>query len=315
MEQEINVGIDVSKDRLDGVVLPSQERFAATRDSAGVAGLVEQMKALRPARIVLEATGGFEQVVAAALAGAGLPVVVVNPRQIRDFARALGRLAKSDPIDAEVIALFAERVRPQVRDLPDEQTRLLDELVERRRQVVEMIVVEGQRVRQVTSPRLKKRITRHRDALQKELSEIERELDDTIRATPIWLESLELLTSVPGVGNTLARTLIAAMPELGTISGRQAAALAGVAPFNRDSGQWRGRRTIWGGRAGVRTVLYMAALTAARCNPIIKAFYQRLRQQGKPPKLALTACMRKLLTILNAILRDRRPWTQQVASC
>jgi transposase len=315
MEQEINVGIDVSKDRLDGFVRPSNEAFAVARDGEGVAALVERMKALRPGRIVLEATGGFEQVVAAALAAAGLPVVVVNPRQIRDFARALGRLAKTDRIDAEVIALFAERLRPDIRALPDEQTRLLDELVTRRRQVVEMMVAEGNRARRLTSTRLKKRIERHCAALQKELSELERELDDTIRATPIWLETHQLLTSVPGVGNILARTLIADMPELGNIDRRQVAALTGLAPFNRDSGKWRGRRAVWGGRARVRAVLYMATVAATRCNPVIKAFYQRLRQDGKPAKVAITACMRKLITILNAIMRDRRPWTHQEVSC
>jgi transposase len=315
MEQAICVGIDVSKDQLDVFVCPGNEAFPVARDGEGLAGLVERLKALAPGRVVLEATGGFEQVVAATLAAAGLPVIVVNPRQIRDFARALGRLAKTDRIDAEVIALFAERVQPPVRLLADEQTRLLDELVTRRRQLVEMIVAEGNRERRLTNTRLKKRIARHRNALQKELGEIERDLDDTIRATPIWNETHALLTSVPGVGDTLARTMIAETPELGTLDRRQIAALIGVAPFNRDSGQLRGRRTIWGGRASVRAVLYMATLTATRFNPVIKAFYRRLRQAGKPAKLALVACMRKLLTILNAIVRDRRPWTQEIAAC
>ena len=308
MEREINVGIDVSKDRLDGFVRPSNEAFGVARNSEGVAALVERMQALRPKRIVLEATGGFEQVVAAALAAAGLPVVVINPRQIREFARALGYLAKTDRLDAEVIALFAERAEPEVRALPDEQTRLLDELVTRRRQVVEMIVAEGNRARQLTGKRLIKRIERLRAVLQKELSEIEHELDEAIRATPIWQEKYELLISVPGVGDTLARTAIAELPELGTIASRPLSALVGLAPFNRDSGRWRGRRTIWGGRASVRAVLYMATLSAIRCNPLITAFYRRLRQAGKPAKVAIVACMRKLLTILNAMLRDQRPW-------
>lgn len=315
MEQAVNVGIDVSKQSLDVVVRPANEAFCLPRDDNGIAALVARLAALSPARIVLEATGGFEQAVAAALAAAGLPVVVVNPRQVRDFARALGQLAKTDAIDAKVIALFAERVAPPIRPLRDAETRLLDELVTRRRQLIEMIVAEGNRARQLTSAPLKSRIERHRAALQKELSEIERELDHTIRSTPIWCETHALLTSVPGVGDTLARTIIAELPELGTLDRRKAAALVGVAPFNRDSGKWRGRRSVWGGRAAVRAVLYMGAVTAARCNPVLQAFYRRLVETGKPKKLALTAVMRKLVAILNAILRDRRPWTQEPASC
>ena len=302
------IGIDVAKDRLDVHVRPGGEAFAVARDGEGVAALVERLKESGPQLIVLEATGGFEQVVAAGLAGAGLPVVVVNPRQIRDFARALGRLAKTDRIDAEVIALFAERVRPELRPLPDDQARELDELVTRRRQVIEMMVAEGNRARRLTSRRLQKRIARHQAVLQKELTEIERELDDTIRKSPIWRETEDLLKSVPGIGNATARTLIAELPELGSLDRRKIAALVGLAPFNRDSGTLRGRRMIAGGRAPVRAVLYMAALVASRRNPLIRAFYQRLLAAGKPKKLALTACMRKLLTILNAIVRDRTPW-------
>ena len=302
------IGIDVAKDRLDVHVRPGGEAFAVARDGEGVAALVERLKGAGPGLIVLEATGGFEQVVAAGLAGAGLPVVVVNPRQIRDFARALGRLAKTDRIDAEVIALFAERVRPELRPLPDDQARELDELVTRRRQVIEMMVAEGNRARRLTSRRLQKRIARHQAVLQKELTEIERELDDTIRKSPIWRETEDLLKSVPGIGNATARTLIAELPELGSLDRRKIAALVGLAPFNRDSGTLRGRRMIAGGRAPVRAVLYMAALVASRRNPLIRAFYQRLLAAGKPKKLALTACMRKLLTILNAIVRDRTPW-------
>lgn len=302
------IGIDVAKDRLDVHVRPGGEAFAVARDGEGVAMLVERLKESGPQLIVLEATGGFEQVVAAGLAGAGLPVVVVNPRQIRDFARALGRLAKTDRIDAEVIALFAERVRPELRPLPDDQARELDELITRRRQVIEMMVAEGNRARRLSSRRLQKRIARHQAVLQKELTEIERELDDTIRKSPIWRETEDLLKSVPGIGNATARTLIAALPELGSLDRRKIAALVGLAPFNRDSGTLRGKRTIWGGRAPVRAALYMAALVASRRNPVIRAFYQRLVAAGKPKKLALTACMRKLLTILNAIVRDRSPW-------
>lgn len=308
MEQRTVIGIDVSKDRLDIAILPSQDSFAVTRDSGGVEALVQRVRALLPERIVLEATGGFEQVVAAALAGAGLPVVVVNPRQIRDFARALGRLAKTDKVDAEVIALFAERIRPPVRPLPDAEARMLDELVTRRRQIIEMMVAEGNRARQLESKRLKKRIARHCALLQKELTEIEHELDETIRGTPVWQATEDLLKSVPGVGPTLARTLIAELPELGRLDRRKIASLVGLAPFNRDSGTLRGRRTVFGGRASIRAVLYMATLAATRCNPVLKAFYRRLRDAGKPAKVALTACMRKLITILNAIVRDRRPW-------
>jgi transposase len=302
------VGIDVAKDRLDVHVRPTGEVFAVARDGEGVTALVERLKALAPVLIVLEATGGFEVTVAAALAAAGLPLAIVNPRQIRDFARALGRLAKTDPLDAEVIARFAEAVRPAPRPLPDDQARALGELVARRRQVVEMMTAERNRRQQMTARKRLKAIERHLDWLQKELSEIEQELDQTIRGTPAWRESEDLLTSVPGVGDTLARTLIAELPELGRLTGKQIAALVGVAPFNRDSGQWRGKRMIAGGRAGVRSVLYMATLSATRCNPPIAAFYNRLIEAGKPAKLALTACMRKLITILNAILRDRRHW-------
>ena len=238
----------------------------------------------------------------------GLPIVVVNPRQIRDFARALGRLAKTDRIDAETIAIFAERVQPELRTLPDAQARLLGELVARRRQVIEMIVAEGNRARLLESRRLKKRIERHRSALQDELSKIDSEIDETIRGTPIWRENENLLKTVPGVGNGLARTLLAELPELGKLGRKQIAALVGVAPFNRDSGTLRGKRTVWGGRAPIRASLYMAALVASRFNPVIARFYRRLLAAGKPKKLALTACMRKLLVILNAIIRDQKPW-------
>jgi len=306
MEQFI--GVDVSKDRLDVHVVPGNEAFSVARDAEGVEQLTKRLAGLSAALIVLEATGGFEQVVAASLVAAVLPVVVVNPRQIRDFARALGRLAKTDRIDAEVIALFAERVRPPVRPVPDEQARLLDELVTRRRQVLEMMVAEGNRLKQTSIKRLQKRIERHRKVLQEELTEIERDLDDNIRGTPAWRETDELLQSVPGIGPAVARTLIAELPELGTLDRRKIAALVGVAPFNRDSGAWRGKRMVGGGRSGVRAALYMSALVATRYNNTIKAFYRRLRDAGKPKKVALVACMRKLLTILNAIVRNKTPW-------
>jgi transposase len=306
--EQIFVGIDVAKDRLDIHVRPSGEAFAVARDSEGLAGLVDRLRALHPSLIVLEATGGFETVVAAALGAAQMPLAVVNPRQIRDFARATGRLAKTDALDAQIIALFAERIRPEPRPLPDDAARGLAELVARRRQLIEMMTAERNRRRMLTSRRLLKSVDRLLAALQKELSSLEQDLDDTIRGTPAWREAEDLLTSVPGVGDKLARTLIADLPELGRLGRRQIAALVGVAPINRDSGTMRGKRTTWAGRAKVRSVLYMAALVASRHNPILAGFYQRLLAAGKAKKSALTAVMRKLLTILNAILRDRRPW-------
>jgi len=306
--EQIYIGIDVAKDRLDVHVRPSGDAFAVARDGEGIGALVDRLKTLSPSLIVLEATGGFETVVAAALGGAQLPLVVVNPRQIRDFARAAGRLAKTDALDAEVIALYAERMKPELRPLPDEQARHLSELVARRRQIVEMMTMERNRRHMLTSKRLLKSVDRLLKALQKELTELEADLDDTIRGTPAWRDTEELLTSVPGVGDKLARILIADLPELGRLSRRQLALLVGVAPINRDSGTMRGRRTIWAGRAKVRATLYMAALVASRHNKTLKSFYQRLLQAGKPKKLALVAVMRKLLTILNAIVRDKTPW-------
>ncbi len=302
------VGIDVAKDRLDVHVRPGGEAFSVARDGEGLAVLMERMRELKPALIVMEATGGFEVTVAATLGSSKLPLAVVNPRQIRDFARATGKLAKTDALDAAAIAHFAEAVHPVPRPLPDEQAQALGELVARRRQVIEMIVAETHRKRQMTQQLLLRQVDRHLALLQQELSEIERELDDSIRGTPAWRANDDLLKSVPGIGKAVSRTLLAELPELGTLSRKQIAALVGVAPINRDSGTMRGRRSTWGGRATVRSALYMAALVAARHNPIIAAFYKRLRASGKPAKVALTACMRKLLVILNAILRDRTPW-------
>jgi transposase len=269
---------------------------------------VERLQALSPALIVLEATGGFETVVAAALAGEGLPLAVINPRQIRDFARSSGRLAKTDALDAAVIAMFAERMRPEVRPLADEQTRSLSELVARRRQLIEMMTAERNRRPRLSRKHLVKALDRHLAMLQKDLSEIDEEIKTTIRGTPVWREREELMRSVPGVGPGLARTILADVPEIGTLDRKQLAALVGVAPFNRDSGTYRGRRMIWGGRAKVRGALYMAALVATKHNPPLKSFYQRLLRAGKAKKLALVAVMRKLLTILNAIIRDQTPW-------
>lgn len=305
---EIMVGIDVAKDRLDVHLRPSGEAFTVSRDGPGLASLTERLRPLKPALVVLEATGGFEITVAAALVGAELPVAVVNPRQIRDFARAIGRLAKTDAIDAAVIALFAERVRPAARPVPDEAARELDELVTRRRQIIEMLGAEANRRRQARERRLQKRLDAHLAWLQKELTATDGEIDTAVRASPAWRENEELLTSVPGIGQTTARTLLAELPELGQIGRRQIAALAGLAPINQDSGTWRGRRMIGGGRPTVRSALYMAALAASRYNPAVAALYRRLVEAGRPKKLALIACARKLLTILNAVLRDQKPW-------
>jgi transposase len=304
----IVVGIDVSKDRLDVAVLPGGEAFVVERNAAGLDRLIDRLRPLSPTIVALEATGGFETVAAAALASAGLPIVVVNPAQIRAFARALGQRAKTDPIDAAVIARFAEATKPQPRPLPDEATRLLADLVARRRQIVEMMAAEGQRDRRTTDKRLKKSIARVRKVLEKELNELDSEIDDSIRGSPAWREKEDLLVSVPGVGPTIARTLIAELPELGTLGRKQIAALAGLAPFTRQSGQWRGKSFIGGGRTVVRTALFMAAMVARRHNPVLRAFFGRLVAVGKAKMTALIAVARKLLVILNAIVRDNRPW-------
>ena len=302
------VGIDVSKDRLDVHMLPSGEAFAVARDGKGLESLVERLTALDVSLIVLEATGGFETTVAAALASAGLPLAVVNPRQIRSFAKALGKLAKTDAIDAEVIALFADKVRPQARPLPTSDARALGELVARRRQIVEMIGMEANRRRHAADKRLAKTIDRHLAFLEKELAAVDADIDTDMRASPAWREKEDLLASVPGVGPVTARTLIAELPELGSLDRRKLAALVGVAPFNRNSGAWRGHRMIGGGRTSVRNVLYMAALVAIRHNPAVRATYQRLVNRGRPKKVAIIACLRQLLTILNAIVRTKSPW-------
>ena len=302
------VGIDVAKDRLDVHVRPSGEAFAVARDGKGLDELVARLRGRDVALIVLEATGGFETTVTAALCAVGLPLMVANPRQVRDFARATGKLAKTDAIDAAVIAHFADAVRPEPRPVPDAEARALGELLTRRRQIVEMMTAERNRRKRLADRRMIKSIDRLLKALQRELSDLEEALDDTIRGTPAWRETEDLLKSVPGIGDVTARVLIAHLPELGTLDRKKIAALVGVAPFNRDSGTLRGKRTIWGGRANVRAALYMAALVASRYNPTLSRFYQRLLQAGKPKKVALTAVMRKLLTILNAIIRDQTPW-------
>jgi transposase len=307
------VGVDVSKDRLDVHVLPGGEAFAVARDGKGLVDLVERLQALRPERIAVEATGGFETVVAAALAGASLPVIVANPAQVRHFAQAVGQRAKTDPIDASMIARFVEATKPELRKLPDEATQLLADLVARRRQIIEMIVAERNREKRVTVERIKKSIARLIAALEKELAEIDAEIDAGVRGSPAWREKEDLLASVPGVGPITARTLIAELPELGTLDGKRIASLAGLAPFIRQSGQWRGKATIGGGRATVRSALFLAALAAARHNPVLKTFRDRKIAEGKPKMVALIAVARKLLTILNAILRDKQPWRTETA--
>lgn len=302
------VGIDVAKDHLDVHLRPSGEAFSLPHNADAFEELVTRLVGLAPELIVLEATGGFEAAVAAALASAGLRLAIVNPRQVRAFARAIGRLAKTDRLDAEVIALFAERVRPEARAIPSTQVRALADLVARRRQIIDMITAESNRQRPTHDPRLQKSLERHLAWLQHELREIDRDLDGTVRGTPAWRETEDLLASVPGIGPVTARTLIAELPELGLLDRRRIAALAGVAPINRDSGSMRGRRMIMGGRTTVRNALFMATVSATRWNPIIRVFYQRLTQAGRPAKVARVACMRKLLTILNAVLRDRRAW-------
>jgi transposase len=303
------VGIDVSKDRLDVHVRPSGLAFSVSRDTAGLEQLIGQLRPLAPQAVAVEATGGFESVVVANLAAAGLPVIVVNPAQVRDFAKALGQRAKTDPIDAAVIARFVEATRPAVRPLADAETRAFAELLARRRQIIQMIVAERQRERRA-SAKTRKSIGRLRKALDRELASVDQEIDTTVRGSPAWREKEALLTSVPGVGPVTARTLLAEMPELGTLQRRAAAALTGLAPFTRQSGQWRGRSFIGGGRARVRSALFMAALVAAHRNPVLKRFHDRLIARGKPKMAALIAVARKLLTMLSAILRTGTPWDE-----
>ncbi|HET6518327.1 MAG TPA: IS110 family transposase [Geminicoccaceae bacterium] len=309
----IVIGIDVSKDRLDVALRPTGGGFSVARDADGLDALVARLAPLAPTAVAVEATGGYETVVAATLGAAGFAVVVVNPAQVRAFARALGRRAKTDPIDAGVIAHFVEATKPDVRPLPDDATRLLADLVARRRQIVRMIVAERQRQTRLTGKRLQGSIARLLAALQRELSSLETDIDDAVRGSPAWREKEDLLASVPGIGTTIARTLLAELPELGTLDRRQIAALVGLAPWTRQSGQWQGKSVIGGGRAEVRAALFMGAMVAARHNPDLKAFRDRLVAAGKPKLVALVATARKLLTILNAILRDQQPWRSQTA--
>lgn len=302
------VGIDVSKDRLDVHILPEDEAFIIERTGRGLASLVDRLKPLLPSLVVVEATGGFESTTAAALAGAGLPLAVVNPAQIRHYAQALGKRAKTDPIDALVIARFAADIRPEARPLPDEMTQFLADLVARRRQIVEMLQGERQREKRTKVKRVRKSLARLIGALEKELAELDREIDDTVRGSPAWREKEDLLTSVPGIGPKTAYTLIAELPELGTLDRKTVASLAGLAPYTRQSGRWKGKSMIGGGRKHVRSAVFIAAMVACRYNKTLKAFYDRLLRAGKAKLPAIVAVARKLLTILNAILRDKKPW-------
>jgi transposase len=304
------IGIDVAKAQLDIAVRPSGARWAVPNNPSGVTTLVDQLQALHPTLIVLEATGGLERAVTGALATAGLPVVVVNPRQVRDFARAIGQLAKTDALDARALAHFADVIRPMPRPLPDAQTQELRALLGRRQQLIGMRTAEQNRLAG-TSGRLAQDIEAHIAWLNARIATLDNDLETMLRASPLWRENDDLLQSVPGIGPVCAQTFLLELPELGTLTRQQIAALVGVAPLNCDSGTLRGRRTIWGGRAHVRTVLYMGTLVATRFNPQIKAFYQRLLAAGKIKKVALTACMHKLLTILNAMLKHRKAWQAQ----
>ena len=301
------VGIDVSKAQLDVAVRPTCVGWNFPNNEDGIAQLVSRLKELSPSLVVLEATGGYELPVVGTLGALGLPVTVVNPRQVRDFAKATGKLAKTDTLDAQVLALFAERVQPAPRPLPNAEAQALGALLARRRQVIGMLTAEKNRLQTASVP-VQGDIADHIVWLERSLAKLDGEMGDTLRQSPLWREKEDLLRGVPGVGPVLSLTLLAELPELGTLNRRQIAALVGVAPLNRDSGTLRGKRTVWGGRAPVRAALYMAALVATRYNPVIRAFYQRLRAAGKPKKVALTACMRKLLTLLNAMLKHRTPW-------
>lgn len=301
-------GIDVSKDRLDVALLPSGEVCRFEHDEAGINALVQKLGELHLESVIVEATGGFERTLVAVLAAAAIPVIVVNPRQVRDFAKATGQLAKTDSLDAMILALFGQRVRPELRELPDEQTQMLEALMVRRRQIIDMLVSENNRV-DLASSRILKDLKAHIRFLEKRLEKVDSEIEEAIKNSPIWRTKDKLLRSVPGVGPVLSQTLLAELPELGRLSNREIAKLVGVAPLNRDSGRYRGTRRIWGGRASVRSVLYMAAFSATRWNPVIRAYYERLVAAGKARKVALVACMRKLLITLNSMAKSGQHWS------
>jgi transposase len=312
MRQEIYIGIDVAKSSLDVAIHEQEKQMTFPNNEKEIQRAVDQIKVLSPSLVVLEATGGFESILAAALSVAGLPVVIVNPRQVRDFARATGRLAKTDAIDARVLAHFAAVVRPGLRPFQDEALKTLKDLVGRRQQLIEMLTAEKNRLGTAHNRIVRENIQAHIEWLQKELNDTDTGLRHQIEDSPIWREKDNLLQTVPGVGNTTSATLLANLPELGSLNRRQIAALVGVAPYNRDSGLFRGKRAVWGGRARVRCALYMAVMAGLRWNPVIRAFYERLCSAGKAKKVALTACIRKLLTILNAMMKSKTNWRCQL---
>ncbi len=312
MSQEpIHIGIDVSKEQIDVAVRPAGRSWSVSYDGAGVDDLVAQLKALKPTGVITESTGGLELPLVAALAAAALPVAVVNPRQVRDFAKSTGQLAKTDRLDAQVLAHFGEAVRPPMRPLRDADTQALGALLARRKQVMEILVAEKNRLGRA-APEVRPRIEAHIKWLKQELDDLDTDLRQKIERSPLWREKDDLLRSVPGVGPQVSLTLLAYLRELGTLNRKQIAALVGVAPFNRDSGPHRGKRSVWGGRATVRSTLYMGALVASRCNPVLREFYQRLLEAGKPKKVALTACARKLLTILNSMAKTGGHWDPNI---
>lgn len=310
-ESEVFVGIDVSKAQLDIAIRPSGEVSSVANDESGWKRLVKKLVVMKPERIVLEASGGYEVAVAAVLGAGGLAVVVVNPRQVRDFAKSTGTLAKTDRIDANILAWFGEAIRPELRPLKDEETQALEALMNRRRQLSDMLTAENNRL-EMALPNVRRDIKDHIKWLKRRLKDTDNGLNAAVKHSPMWRVRDDLLQSMPGVGRVTSFRVMASVPELGQLSGKKVSALVGLAPFNRDSGTIRGPRCIWGGREQVRSVLYMATLTATRCNPVIRAFYQRLIAAGKPHKVAMTACMRKMIVIMNAMVRDQTPWRELV---
>ena len=304
----IFVGIDVSKAQLDVAIRPTGETLSVANDKAGIKALVKRLAKIQPGLVVLESSGGLERQILCAVVSAELPAVRVNPRQVRDFAKATGQLAKTDSIDAAILAHYAQAVRPQLRPLPDAVAMELRALSARRRQLIEMIVMEKNHLA-TAAKAVAKDITEHIGGLEQKLQGVDTDIDGLIEQSPIWKEHEDILRSAPAIGPVTSRTLLAELPELGTLDRKQIASLVGLAPFNRDSGTLKGRRSIWGGRASVRCALYMAALVATRCNPVIGDFYKRLKAKGKPFKVALVACMHKLLTILNAMIKHKSRWS------